>query len=1020
MSIHNISDTDTDTLRLKSAMVLYALETALGDLVRKSGISPIETNFELVKGILSREDLDDLEDGMEGLDDRRLVAATISATYLDEIFQIAIETNRNSIQGERLNQLKEWCELLSIFEIRNAISHPNRPFPECFWFRMATIGSDPVINQLGLSKVSEAMRNASKGRVESLPDEWLNAHIWSLPNNLPQYFDHKVTGLIGRRKPFSDLKKFVFNPRVSNTAIVGPGGLGKTALALEFLESICLDPSSKDDFDGLVFISLKQHFLTAVGMKSIDATSTLEELAFEVSEAINSLYDADDSSYDDVKENFGKKRLLLCIDNLETLLIDHQTLFRQFFLELPAAWKLLVTSRVQVSEFSSVSLGPIEQKFAESLAKSYTAKTSSLKFSNDEFSLIAETMNQNPLAIKLTIDACNLGRTLPEAMHGTERDVVAFSYDGLLGELSEEAIIILECLFLQEPLSRNEICEILEDLDYDKIAEAVIELVCTSLVNRQPRAKGPEGITLSPGIRDYLRVHPKNIELRGSITARIKRSQSIALDVVDAQESMKLNQHHPDYIPEEMPSNLTKIIYTANRALNRAKTFGTTALLPSLTELSANRSLYDGHGLFHRTYARILREYGDFTDAIDHFNRAVELEPESLLSHFLLSRAYQDSGKPELAEQQLENLGIEYISDPDNSSKVLSRNMLSTYLNSKIYQHKYVDVLGITASWRDSEHKLLLGGQRANCLKRASETIRLSDGKQANAYLEEALTIMDELFQQFGLGNLSNCGRSIKIIKDCIHSLEVSGIAMNSHLAEIIYEFSNKYLRKICDSTQNSAVLEDISQRLAKLDFENNPFRLEKWRNLSVPRTHSNEAELAVFRDKFRSQGYTQAHVVTVGRGNNLSKPPYCFASNGDERYHVSAKSLPAEQFRSFWGNIGVGQELAIILEPSESGELLESSDTQILDFWCAWERAYNLYPTGTRTQGTIVNIADYGVFVELPDGTTGLLHISKILGLEPGTPLEDVFERGQEIEVIVDSIDKERHRISLSLKMAS
>ena len=42
---------------------------------------------------------------------------------------------------------------LSIFDIRNSISHPNRPFPDSYWFKSATIASDPLIEKLGLGSV---------------------------------------------------------------------------------------------------------------------------------------------------------------------------------------------------------------------------------------------------------------------------------------------------------------------------------------------------------------------------------------------------------------------------------------------------------------------------------------------------------------------------------------------------------------------------------------------------------------------------------------------------------------------------------------------------------------------------------------------------------------------------------------------------------------------------------------------------------------------------------------------------
>ena len=54
-----------NTLRLKTAMVIYALERGLGELVRLSGNLPAKTSPELVQTILSRDDLDDEYDELE-------------------------------------------------------------------------------------------------------------------------------------------------------------------------------------------------------------------------------------------------------------------------------------------------------------------------------------------------------------------------------------------------------------------------------------------------------------------------------------------------------------------------------------------------------------------------------------------------------------------------------------------------------------------------------------------------------------------------------------------------------------------------------------------------------------------------------------------------------------------------------------------------------------------------------------------------------------------------------------------
>ena len=69
----------------------------------------------------------------------------------------------------------------------------------------------------------------------------------------------------------------------------------------------------------------------------------------------------------------------------------------------------------------------------------------------------------------------------------------------------------------------------------------------------------------------------------------------------------------------------------------------------------------------------------------------------------------------------------------------------------------------------------------------------------------------------------------------------------------------------------------------------------------------------------------------------------------------------------------------------------------------------------GDKLKGTIKNITDYGVFVDL-GGLDGLIHVTDLSWERVNHPAE-MFSVGEEIEVIVTKYDKENNRISLGLK---
>jgi len=70
----------------------------------------------------------------------------------------------------------------------------------------------------------------------------------------------------------------------------------------------------------------------------------------------------------------------------------------------------------------------------------------------------------------------------------------------------------------------------------------------------------------------------------------------------------------------------------------------------------------------------------------------------------------------------------------------------------------------------------------------------------------------------------------------------------------------------------------------------------------------------------------------------------------------------------------------------------------------------------GDKFHGKVVKTTNFGAFVELSKGTDGLLHISNVKPGERVGTVEDVLNQGDEIDVTVVEVDKERGRIGLRL----
>ncbi|MHC4704751.1 MAG: 30S ribosomal protein S1, partial [Planctomycetota bacterium] len=81
------------------------------------------------------------------------------------------------------------------------------------------------------------------------------------------------------------------------------------------------------------------------------------------------------------------------------------------------------------------------------------------------------------------------------------------------------------------------------------------------------------------------------------------------------------------------------------------------------------------------------------------------------------------------------------------------------------------------------------------------------------------------------------------------------------------------------------------------------------------------------------------------------------------------------------------------------------------------WDDVENRYPIGDKVKGKVVNVMNYGVFVRLEDGIEGLVHISEMSWTRRLAHPGELVNLGDEIEVVVLSVNKEKQEISLGLK---
>ncbi len=81
------------------------------------------------------------------------------------------------------------------------------------------------------------------------------------------------------------------------------------------------------------------------------------------------------------------------------------------------------------------------------------------------------------------------------------------------------------------------------------------------------------------------------------------------------------------------------------------------------------------------------------------------------------------------------------------------------------------------------------------------------------------------------------------------------------------------------------------------------------------------------------------------------------------------------------------------------------------------WQNLLHKYPVGSRHSGTVRNLTNFGVFVELEEGVDGLIHISDLSWTKKIRHPGEMVKKGDQVEVVILNIDVEQRRISLGHK---
>ena len=113
---------------------------------------------------------------------------------------------------------------------------------------------------------------------------------------------------------------------------------------------------------------------------------------------------------------------------------------------------------------------------------------------------------------------------------------------------------------------------------------------------------------------------------------------------------------------------------------------------------------------------------------------------------------------------------------------------------------------------------------------------------------------------------------------------------------------------------------------------------------------------------------------------------------------------------------VSIGEEVEVmVLEIDEERRRISLGMKQCQSN--PWEDFAQNHQKGDKVSGQIKSITDFGIFVGLPGGIDGLVHLSDLSWSEAGEDAVRNYRKGEEVEAVVLAIDSERERISLGIK---
>ncbi len=535
---------------------------------------------------------------------------------------------------------------------------------------------------------------------------------------------------IERKEPCKNVEIALNDVRSSVTAIIGIGGVGKTALATWAV----LRAYEQKQFSFIVSITAKDRELTHTGIRALQPTLTsFESLLDSILDVLGFpeiKSQTTEKKEQEVRGLLERSNGLLYVDNLET--VDDPRIV-EFLDNLPVGTKAITTSRrarVRVS-VHPIDLGPLASDEADNYIQSLATQPAfkhAVALTSAERRRVGLACDGIPLAIKW---AMSHAKTAPEVLAIAERitatnkhgeELLEFLFRRVFEELPGAEKVVLEVLSLfNRPIS-TEALLVGADIPHSKLLDATEDLIESALVQRvfDPNLND-YCYTLFPIARTFIYAEVCKQQHRESQLRKKLADWFEARDVRDSNDRIVVRE-----IRQGKSSAETALIDLAVGAERRGDVYGAQDLYQQA--IQRNPKSYKALRLLAELYRNKL---GNITEALQLYERAAVNSPRRGPERALIFREWgmilKNSGDPHATEQAVEKFEEAIKETPNDRIAVTA---LAQMYDRKGAYIRVIQLLGPLANHTDKKTRQYVLPLLLNAYERTGSIVKAAEIRQ--------------------------------------------------------------------------------------------------------------------------------------------------------------------------------------------------------------------------------------------------------------------------------------------------